>query len=134
MTTKTSNRKLISIESAKDTDGTDLSIYKYEVEKNGKTGIQTVKTRKTRKYKDQRYDPTKDKDQVITELIKYFNNYKFTQDNQLDEFRLLARNNAKLKEIVEHLFATIKIKLTQLELRQIINVDLSERIKVSIKF
>ena len=36
MTTKTSNRKLISIESAKDTDGTDLSIYKYEVEKNGK--------------------------------------------------------------------------------------------------
>ena len=51
-----SERKLLSVETQKDSDGIPVSVYTYEVEKNGKTVVQTVKTRKTRKYKENKFN------------------------------------------------------------------------------
>ena len=94
--TKTVNRKLVSIVPAKDSDGTEINIYTYEVEKNGKISTQTVKTRKTLKYKGNKYDANEHSQQVLDELIKYFNEYKFETSNQLEEFRIMTKNNEKL--------------------------------------
>ena len=127
--TKTVNRKLVSIVPAKDSDGTEISIYTYEVEKNGKISTQTVKTRKTLKYKGNKYDANEHSQQVLDELIKYFNEYKFETSNQLEEFRIMTKNNEKLKIIVDHIYKTLQIKLTQLQLKQLI-----DRLSVKINF
>lgn len=132
--TKTTNRKLISVEPAKDNDGSEINVYKYEVTRNGKTTTQTVKTRKTNKYKENKYNPEEDKDKVVGELIKYFNNYKYTTLNYLDEFRVMTKSNEKLKIIVDHLFTTLQVKLTQLQVKQLINTELINRMSVKISF
>ena len=106
---KTTNRKLLSVDPATDSDGSQINVYTYEVERNGKTSIQTVKTRKTHKYKDNKYNPNTDKKVVVDELIKYFNNYKYETGNQLEEFRVMSKSNEKLKIIVEHIFNTLQI-------------------------
>lgn len=131
---KTSNRKLLSVEPAKDSDGSNISVYKYEVEKNGKMSIQTVKTRKNPKYKDNKYIPEQHKSQVITELLNYFSNYKFESQNQLEEFRLLTKSNDKLKHIVDHIFNKLQVKITQLQLKQLIATEISNKITVKISF
>lgn len=132
--TKSTNRKLISVEPAKDDDGTEINIYKYEVTRNGKTTTQTVKTRKTNKYKENKYVPEEHKDLVVKELIKYFNNYKYESTNHLDEFRVLTKNNEKLRIIVDHLFTTLQVKLTQLQLKQLIIAELYSKMSVKISF
>lgn len=131
---KTTNRKLISVDPATDSDGSQINVYTYEVERNGKTSIQTVKTRKTHKYKDNKYNPNTDKKVVVDELIKYFNNYKYETGNQLEEFRVMSKSNEKLKIIVEHIFNTLQIKLTQLQIKQLIATDLINSLQVTIKF
>jgi len=132
--TKTVNRKLVSIVPAKDSDGTEINIYTYEVEKNGKISTQTVKTRKTLKYKGNKYDANEHSQQVLDELIKYFNEYKFETSNQLEEFRIMTKNNEKLKIIVDHIYKTLQIKLTQLQLKQLIATELINRLSVKINF
>ena len=132
--TKTVNRKLVSIVPAKDSDGTEINIYTYEVEKNGKISTQTVKTRKTLKYKGNKYDANEHSQQVLDELIKYFNEYKFETSNQLEEFRIMTKNNEKLKIIVDHIYKTLQIKLTQLQLKQLIATQLIDRLSVKINF
>lgn len=132
-TSKTCNRTLKSIQPAKDTDGTDISVYTYEVEKNGKISTQTVKARKTKKYEN-KYNPEEHLKVVTDELIKYFNNYKFENANQLEEFRLLTKNNEKLRMIVDHIFTKLQIKITQLQLRQLIATEISDKMKVKILF
>ena len=132
--TKITNRKLISVEPAKDNDGTEINVYKYEVTRNGKTTTQTVKTRKTNKYKENKYNPEEHKDLVVKELIKYFNTYKYETNNQLDEFRIMTKNNEKLKIIVDHLFTTLQVKLTQLQVKQLISTELITKMSVKISF
>lgn len=132
-TNKVTNRKLVSVEAAKDTDGSEISVYKYEVEKDGKVSTQTVKTRKTRKYEN-KYNTEQHSKSVVDAMIKYFNSYKFETSNQLEEFRLLTKNNEKLKLIVEHIFNTLQIKITQLQLKQLIATQLIERMNVKISF
>jgi len=132
--TKTVNIKLVSIVPAKDSDGTEINIYTYEVEKNGKISTQTVKTRKTLKYKGNKYDANEHSQQVLDELIKYFNEYKFETSNQLEEFRIMTKNNEKLKIIVDHIYKTLQIKLTQLQLKQLIATQLIDRLSVKINF
>lgn len=132
--TKTTNRKLISVEPAKDNDGTEINIYKYEVTKNGKTSTQIVRTRKTNKYKENKYVQSEHKDLVVKELINYFNTYKYTSTNHIDEFRIMTKNNEKLKIIVDHIFTTLQVKLTQLQLKQLINAELINRMTVKISF
>ena len=131
---KTTNRKLLSVDPATDSDGSQINVYTYEVERNGKTSIQTVKTRKTHKYKDNKYDPNTHKETVVNELIKYFNSYKYETNNQLEEFRLMSKNNEKLKIIVDYIFTKLQIKLTQLQIKQLIATDLISRLQVNIKF
>lgn len=130
---KVTNRKLVSVEAAKDTDGSEISVYKYEVEKDGKVSTQTVKTRKTRKYEN-KYNTEQHSKSVVDAMIKYFNSYKFETSNQLEEFRLLTKNNEKLKLIVEHIFNTLQIKITQLQLKQLIATQLIEKMNVKISF
>ena len=134
MTTKTSNRKLISIESAKDTDGTDLSIYKYEVEKNGKTVVQTVKTRKTRKYKENKFNVEQHLETVLKALTEYFNSYEYKSNNQEEEFRQFIRDSVNLKLLVDELFNRIQIKLTQLELKKLITTHLLPKMNIKVSF
>ena len=132
-TTKACNRKLVSITPSKDTDGSDISVYTYEVEKNGKVSTQTVKTRKTKKY-EKKYNAEEHLQLVVDVLIKYFNNYKFENTNQLEEFRILTKNNEKLRTIVDHIFNTLQIKITQLQLKQLIATELIEKMNVKISF
>ena len=127
-------RKLIKIEPSVDSDGTQISLYTYEVTKNGVTSIQTVKTRRTPKYKDCKYEPDKHKTMVIDELVKYFNSYNYTTSNQLEEFRVLTKDNIKLKQIIDHLQTTLNVHLTQIQLKQIIATDLISKLKVKISF
>lgn len=131
---KITNRKLISVEPSTDSDGTEISIYTYEVEKNGRVTTQTVKTRKTRKYKDNKYVADEHDKLVIPELIKYFNTYKFETNNQLEEFYCMTKNNEKLKLIIEHLYNTLQIKLTQLQVKQLIATQLINKLTVKINF
>ena len=131
---KTTNRKLISVNPSKDTDGTEISIYTYEVERNGRVTTQTVKTRKTRKYKDNKYVADEHKQTVVDELVKYFNNYKYENSNQLDEFYVMIKNNEKLKSIIEHLYNTLQIKLTQLQVKQLIATEIINKLNVKINF
>ena len=127
-------RKLIKIEPSVDSDGTQISLYTYEVTKNGVTSIQTVKTRRTPKYKDCKYDVEKHKTSVVNELVKYFNSYKFQTANQLEEFRVLTKDNNKLKQIIDHIQTTLNIHLTQIQLKQIIATELTAKLKVKIQF
>ena len=127
-------RKLIKIEPAVDSDGTQISLYTYEVTKNGVVTTQTVKTRRTPKYKDCKYEPDKHKTMVVDELVKYFNSYNYTTSNQLEEFRILTKDNTKLKQIIDHLQTTLNVHLTQLQLKQIIATDLISKLKVKIQF
>ena len=130
---KTFNRKLVSVSSSKDSDGCDLSIYTYEVEKNGKVSTQIVKTRKTKKF-EVKYNAEEHLKTVVDELIKYFNNYKFEMNNQLEEFKVMTRNSEKLKTIVDHIYDVLQIKLTQLQVKQLIATQIFDRIKVKINF
>ena len=130
---KTFNRKLVSVSSSKDSDGCDLSIYTYEVEKNGKVSTQIVKTRKTKKF-EVKYNAEEHLKTVVNELIKYFNNYKFEMNNQLEEFKVMTRNSEKLKTIVDHIYDVLQIKLTQLQVKQLIATQIFDRIKVKINF
>ena len=132
--TKNTIRKLLSVEPSKDNDGSNINIYKYEVNNNGKITTQTVKTRKTNKYKDNKYVPEEHKDVVVKELIKYFTEYKYTTKNELDEFRVMTKNNETLKIIVDHLFNTLQIKLTQLQIKQLVISDLLDKMTVKISF
>lgn len=132
--TKNTIRKLLSVEPSKDNDGSNINIYKYEVNNNGKITTQTVKTRKTNKYKDNKYVPEEHKDAVVKELIKYFTNYKYTTNNELDEFRIMTKNNEKLKIIVDHIFNTLQIKLTQLQIKQLVISELLDKMSVKISF
>lgn len=132
-TSKTCNRTLKSVQPAKDTDGTDISVYTYEVEKNGKISTQTVKARKTKKYEN-KYNADEHLKLVTDELIKYFNNYKFENTNQLEEFRVLTKNNEKLRLIVDHIYSKLQVKITQLQLRQVIATQLIEKMSVKISF
>ena len=127
-------RKLISVEPSVDSDGTAISLYTYEVCKNGVTTTQTVKARRTPKYKDCRYEPDKHQTQVTNELIKYFNNYNFSTSNHLEEFRVLTKDNTKLKQIIDHIQTTLNVHLTQLQLKQIIATELTSKLKVRISF
>ena len=127
-------RKLIRIDPAVDSDGTQISLYTYEVTKNGVVTTQTVKTRRTPKYKDCKYEPDKHKTMVIDELVKYFNSYNYTTSNQLEEFRVLTKDNTKLKQIIDHLQTTLNVHLTQIQLKQIIATDLISKLKVKISF
>ena len=127
-------RKLIRIDPAVDSDGTQISLYTYEVTKNGVVTTQTVKTRRTPKYKDCKYESDKHKTLVIDELVKYFNSYNYTTSNQLEEFRVLTKDNTKLKQIIDHLQTTLNVHLTQLQLKQIIATDLISKLKVKISF
>ena len=132
-TSKTCNRTLKSVQPGKDSDGTDISVYTYEVEKNGKISTQTVKARKTKKYEN-KYNADEHLKLVTDELINYFNNYKFENANQLEEFRVLTKDNTKLKQIIDHLQTTLNVHLTQLQLKQIIATDLISKLKVKISF
>ncbi|MBO5141524.1 MAG: hypothetical protein J6C46_00750 [Clostridia bacterium] len=132
-TSKTCNRTLKSVQPAKDTDGTDISVYTYEVEKNGKISTQTVKARKTKKYEN-KYNAEEHLKLVTDELIKYFNSYKFESANQLEEFRVLTKNNEKLRLIVDHIFTKLQVKITQLQLRQLIATEIINKMSVKISF
>lgn len=132
-TSKTCNRTLKSVQPAKDTDGTDISVYTYEVEKNGKISTQTVKARKTKKYEN-KYNAEEHLKLVTDELIKYFNSYKFESANQLEEFRVMTKNNEKLRMIVDHIFTKLQVKITQLQLRQLIATEIINKMSVKISF
>ena len=132
-TTK-SNRKLLAIEPSTDTDGSNITLYKYEVERGDKTIIQTVKTRKTRKYVENKYNETQHKEQIVIELKNYFKNYHFKNNNQLEEFKLIIRANSELKLIVDHLFKVCGVKLTQMQVRTLIVNELMNSIKVKLEF
>ena len=127
-------RKLISITPATDSDGSQISLYSYEITKDGKTFTQTVKTRRTPKFKDHKFDLEKDKTSVVQLLVKYFNEYKFENANQLEEFRVLTKDSSKLKTIISHIETTLNVHLTQLELRNLINSEISPKINVKISF
>ena len=127
-------RKLIKIEPSVDSDGTQISLYTYEVTKNGVVTTQTVKTRRTPKYKDCKYEPTKHKTMVVDELVKYFNSYKYSTQNQLEEFHVLTKDNNKLKQIIDHIQNTLNIHLTQIQLKQIIATELTTKLKVKVTF
>ena len=132
-TSKTCNRTLKSVQPGKDSDGTDISVYTYEVEKNGKISTQTVKARKTKKYEN-KYNAEEHLKLVSDELIKYFNSYKFESANQLEEFRVLTKNNEKLRLIVDHIFTKLQVKITQLQLRQLIATEIINKMSVKISF
>ena len=127
-------RKLISITPATDSDGSQISLYSYEITKDGKTFTQTVKTRRTPKFKDHKFDLEKDKTNVVQLLVKYFNEYKFENANQLEEFRVLTKDSSKLKTIISHIETTLNVHLTQLELRNLINSEITPKITVKISF
>ena len=127
-------RKLVSITPATDSDGSQISLYSYEITKDGKTFTQTVKTRRTPKFKDHKFDPEKDKTSVVQLLVKYFNEYKFENANQLEEFRVLTKDSSKLKTIISHIETTLNVHLTQLELRNLINSEITPKITVKISF
>ena len=71
---------------------------------------------------------------VVDELVKYFNNYKYENSNQLDEFYVMIKNNEKLKSIIEHLYNTLQIKLTQLQVKQLIATEIINKLNVKINF
>ena len=127
-------RKLVSITPSTDSDGTQINLYSYEISKDGKIFTQTVKTRRTPKFKDHKYNPEKDQTNVVQLLVKYFNEYNFETNNQLEEFRILTKDNTKLKQIIDHLQTTLNVHLTQLQLKQIIATDLTAKLKVKVTF
>lgn len=128
------SRKLLSITPSTDSDGTQINVYSYELTKDGKTTTQTVKSRRSPKFKDQKYNQEKDKTNVVNFLIKYFNEYNFENTNQLEEFRLLSRDSSKLKLIIQDIESSLNIHLTQIELRNLINNEIYTRMNVKITF
>lgn len=132
-TTKGS-RKLISITPSTDSDGTQINLYSYEISKDGKTFTQTVKTRRTPKFKDHKYNPEKDQANVVQLLVKYFNEYNFETNNQLEEFRLLTKDSSKMKTIIAYIESNSQVHLTQIELRNLVNSEILPKINVKISF
>lgn len=129
-----SKRTLIDIKEGVDSDGTNINIYTYEVEKDGVIKTQNVKTRRTTKYKEKKFNKDEHTTQVVNWLKEYFTKYEYKTNDHLNEYKAFVRNTKLLKELVDVIYEAIKIRVTQVQAKQLIYEHLMPKLQIKISF